>query len=353
MSQAPDWSVPLSGPVTPNAMADRMDKSFDALLSSHSGASRPAYAVAGTEWVSTATAGLLKYYVYDGTDDRLIKTIDIATGVVTFAGFNDLAKLETVNTFTKTQKWAKGADVASAAALTLGDDGNYFDVTGTTAITSIATVGVGTVIKLHFDGALTLTHHSTDLVLPGGANITTAAGDEAEFVEYASGDWRCTTYQKASGKAISGGIVQSQSQFTGAVATGTNSIPNDDTIPQITEGDQYLTVTITPTSATSILEIEAQIVGSLNSGAQAAAALFKVGTSDALAAVYIPPGGSGVPVNGTLAWRIVAGSTSAQTFTVRAGPSSAGATFTFNGSAAARRFGGVMNSFIVVKEVSP
>ena len=95
----------------------------------------------------------------------------------------------------------KGDDVASANALTLGS-GNYFDITGTTAITSIGTRGVGTTVKLHFDGALTLTHHATDLILPGAANITTAAGDEAEFVEYASGDWRCTNYQRASGLPI-------------------------------------------------------------------------------------------------------------------------------------------------------
>lgn len=103
-----------------------------------------------------------------------------------------------INTYTKIVKWAKGADVASASTLTLGDDGNYFDITGTTTITAIATKGAGTVVKLHFDASLTLTHHATDLVLPGGANITTAAGDEAEFVEYATGDWRCTNYQKAS-----------------------------------------------------------------------------------------------------------------------------------------------------------
>ncbi len=96
------------------------------------------------------------------------------------------------------QRWGKGVDVASASSLTLGNDGNYFDITGTTTITSIATKGVGTIVKLHFDAALTLTHNATDLVLPGGANITTAAGDEAEFIEYASGDWRCTNYQKAA-----------------------------------------------------------------------------------------------------------------------------------------------------------
>lgn len=104
-----------------------------------------------------------------------------------------------INTFTKTQKWAKGPNVASAAALALGADGNYFDITGTTMITSIATVGVGTWIKLHFNGALTLTHNATSLVLPnGGNNIVTAAGDEAEFVEYSTGNWRRTSYQRAN-----------------------------------------------------------------------------------------------------------------------------------------------------------
>ena len=103
----------------------------------------------------------------------------------------------------------KGADIASATALTLGKDGNFFDVTGTTTITSIGTQGIGSNIILHFDGALTFTHHATDLILPGGANITTAAGDIAVMYEYASGDWRCVNYTKASGSpVVAGGIGQ-------------------------------------------------------------------------------------------------------------------------------------------------
>jgi hypothetical protein len=102
-------------------------------------------------------------------------------------------------------RWSKGDDVSSATAVTLGTDGNYFDITGTTTITSINTLAVGTVVKLHFDGALTFTHHATNLILPGGANITTAAGDEAELVEYASADWRCTSYTKADGTPVVGG----------------------------------------------------------------------------------------------------------------------------------------------------
>ena len=96
-----------------------------------------------------------------------------------------------------TVEWFKGSDVASATALALGS-GNIFDITGTTTITSIDTVGIGMLAVLRFTGALILTHHATDLILPGAANITTVAGDEAIFVEYATGDWRCVNYQVAS-----------------------------------------------------------------------------------------------------------------------------------------------------------
>lgn len=102
-------------------------------------------------------------------------------------------------------QWSKGADVASASALPIGTDGNYYDVTGNDTITSINTTGkVGTPIKLHFDAILILTHHATDLILPTGANITTQAGDEVEFLEYAAGDFRCTSYLRADGTALVG-----------------------------------------------------------------------------------------------------------------------------------------------------
>ena len=109
----------------------------------------------------------------------------------------------------KQVQWSKGADVASAtggAALALLADGNYFDITGTTTITSFNTTGgAGTFVVLHFDGALTLTHHATNLILPGAANILTAAGDEAIFVEYDTGKYRCILYTPAAN--IPGGFL--------------------------------------------------------------------------------------------------------------------------------------------------
>lgn len=85
MSQATTWSVPLSGPATPDAFAARIDDSLDAILSSHSGSTRPTYAVAGTVWASNAIAGFLLYYLYDGTNDVLIGTVNTATGAFTRA----------------------------------------------------------------------------------------------------------------------------------------------------------------------------------------------------------------------------------------------------------------------------
>lgn len=140
---------------------------------------------------------------------------------------------------------AKGADVASASALTLLTDGNYFDITGTTAITSIGTLGVGTVVKLHFDAALTLTHHATDLILPGAANITTAAGDEAEFVEYATGDWRCTNYSDASSRPFPYGTITNDSAAAGEIGEYVESVVGVTSAPTTAQYGDLTSISLT------------------------------------------------------------------------------------------------------------
>ena len=119
----------------------------------------------------------------DGSAGHLLKTNGSA--VLSFTADTDTGILNVVEDATPQLggdlscnssqiQWSKGADVASATALVLLTDGNYFDVTGTVTNTSFNTTAVGTQIKLHFDAACILTHHATDLILPSGANITTA-----------------------------------------------------------------------------------------------------------------------------------------------------------------------------------
>lgn len=100
----------------------------------------------------------------------------------------------------------KGSDVASAATVNLdAATGDFVHITGTTTITAI-TLASGRECDVVFDGALTLTHNATTLILPSAANITTAAGDRATFRGDGSGNARCIHYTKASGLAVLGSL---------------------------------------------------------------------------------------------------------------------------------------------------
>ena len=98
----------------------------------------------------------------------------------------------------KTQS-EQGAAVASATALPVNVAGAAHSVTGTTTVTSLAdpTNDTSNVKILTFAAALTLTN-SANLILPGGANITTAAGDSGIFVYEGSSVWRCVSYVVAA-----------------------------------------------------------------------------------------------------------------------------------------------------------
>lgn len=97
-------------------------------------------------------------------------------------------------------------NVASAATTNIGAAASpNVNITGTTTITAFDTVASGIKRWVTFTGILTLTHNGTSLILPGAANITTAAGDTALFESEGGGNWRGLAYQKASGTAVVGG----------------------------------------------------------------------------------------------------------------------------------------------------
>tara|TARA_B100000959_G_scaffold54095_1_gene56373 strand:- start:1191 stop:2063 length:873 start_codon:yes stop_codon:yes gene_type:complete len=95
----------------------------------------------------------------------------------------------------------KGGDIASASPTIIDTDGDYFNVTGTTSFTAF-TVAANRLFTLQFAGALTMTHHATNLDLPGEANITTAAGDVAQFFSTGTNTVQCVNYTKADGTAV-------------------------------------------------------------------------------------------------------------------------------------------------------
>ena len=178
-----------------------------------------------------------------------------------------------------------------------------------------------------------------DSNLASKAPVSKSAGDEGKVVQLDSTGAIPTVY--GGGK-----IIQRAFASTSAVATGTTVMVADDTIPQITEGNEAITLAITPTSASSRLIIVANIFQSAAVSADnCVTALFQDSTADALAAVVETLHGTT-----TLVHEMVSGTTSATTFKVRAGQTATG-TWTLNGWSGARKLGGVASTTLTILEI--
>jgi len=184
----------------------------------------------------------------------------------------------------------------------------------------------------------------------GGANKALAEGqtcylEDANVVQYYDGAAWASVGEVSK-------VVQIVNVQTGAMATGTTIIPADATIPQITEGDQYMSLAITPQNASNILTIEVvMIYATLNAG-YSTSALFVGATANALAAAIIGSAAGNQPETTGFRHRMVAGVTTALTFTVRNGMGGA-TTTTFNGAQGINLAGGVLASSITITESTP
>ena len=154
-------------------------------------------------------------------------------------------------------------------------------------------------------------------------------------------------WQFRDGTTVGTAIQTAYSQIVTSTTT-TTTIPLDDTIPQSTEGAEFLTVTITPKKIGNVLRVQAIIFFGLSGNSIGAAALFKNSDASAVAAVA-QVNNTAVSVM-TLNYYETITSLTAITFKVRCGPTGA-VTFRINGGTAARVFGGVTNSSITVQEI--
>lgn len=100
----------------------------------------------------------------------------------------------------------KGTAVTSATTTNIwGIVGDYVHVTGTTTITSLGTAPyAGAQRTVIFDGILTLTHNGTTLLLPGAANIQTAANDRVIVRADTTANMIVVKYERASGLPVVG-----------------------------------------------------------------------------------------------------------------------------------------------------
>lgn len=146
--------------------------------------------------------------------------------------------------------------IASATTTDLStvNDGDI-TVSGTTTITGFGTLTAGIKKILTFSGALTLTHNATSLILPGSANITTAAGDVAIMRSLGAGNWKCMIYQRAANVYAASGANADITSMTALTAptVATNPLRATDLQSQLvtafTTGGTGTAFTLTPAPA--------------------------------------------------------------------------------------------------------
>lgn len=150
---------------------------------------------------------------------------------------------------------------------------------------------------------------------------------------------------------LSGSVVQVVNFQTGTASSGAITIPQDNTIPQITEGFQFLSQAFTPTSASNTLLIDVVLSVTCNAANTACVALFAAGTANALACVAQAIGSTNQLNSVVLRHKMTAGTTSAITFSVRAGTSDSSTLFS-NGLVSGQLYGGAYASSITITEIA-
>ncbi|MBZ9693920.1 hypothetical protein [Mesorhizobium sp. CO1-1-9] len=151
---------------------------------------------------------------------------------------------------------AAGANMASAATVNLANaTGAALTITGTVTITSFGVVAAGAERVLTFAAILTLTYNATSMILPGAANIVTAAGDVATMRSLGGGNWQCISYQRATTAPFNNVLTQpalTLEQSAAPVPTAEGRIQWDTDDNVIVVGDGAATQIFAPLPASAV-----------------------------------------------------------------------------------------------------
>ena len=281
------------------------------------------------------------------------------------------AAITGIATFTDDIIIGDGKTIGSASdvdAITIGSDG---DVTLTQDLElqhdgAILSFGANDEIALTHvhDTGLLLTdsggtptlqlHDSNESIASDGSKVIITSGGTAFSLPTADGS--ANQVLATNGSAVlsfadnSGGqLIQTVNTTRVDVVSGTTTMPFDDTIPQKTEGVEFLTVAITPTKNDNKLLISVHLQCQMTNNGQWSMALFQDDTADALAASSERDGASDLEIH-SLKHFMTTGTTSETTFKIRSASSGSG-TITMNSVAGSRKYGGVLSSSITVQEI--
>lgn len=169
--------------------------------------------------------------------------------------------------------------LASATTTDLGTALSHsIAISGTTTITSFgATANAARpVYLLYFQGAMILTNSSPALILPGNANITTAASDSALVVYTGSGNWQMLAYFRRSGAPFSFTSVPSAIGLSILNNTGTPNSQIDIAADQVIMTQLSSATAILATAVALTVNTSTTGANGLDTGSRAATTVYNL-----------------------------------------------------------------------------
>lgn len=360
------------------------------------------YNGSGGKAAASFAAGTITDAIYDGVDVVLLDPLPVSATPSLIAMSNGTFAAPTFNAGTMTIpiKTLAGADPSAGDPVnfTFANDTGGYSVLSLTAARSLvvpagASLGVGAAtgarlyLTAHNDAGnlrlgiynpllgLTLLgilddHLYTSTLLAAGSTTAqvlytdtaiAAAAPTRVIGHYEGTQAVAGTYTAVSkmrlmlpGMKRTGDIVQFALSTTSASASGTTAIPNDDTIPQNTEGTQFFSQAITPQSALNLLRWKNNAsYASATASAAFMVALFQDANANAIAAAVGTggPGGGNQYNQAYLEYTMLAGTAVSTTGKIRVGNAS-GTTVMLNGNGSTRVMGGVLASYLLVEEIT-
>lgn len=275
-----------------------------------------------------------------GTGDVVGPASSVDGNIVLFSGVSGKIVKESSTAISTDGTFAGNSDVlipTQKAVKTYADTkiaSSYLDTDGTLTANSDTKVPSQKAVKTYADTKMPSSYLDTDGTLSSDSDTKVPSQKAIKtYVDATGGSYQIVSNETSSDIGISA------------------KMNLDDTIPQNIEGGEVITQAIMPTSATNILIIIANILVSTQSAADdVIVALFQDSAANAIAVT-----GAHVNIDAptaiTLIHRMVAGTTSATTFKIRAG----GVTqiIHVNGYTTGRLFGGVSSTSLVIMEVKP
>jgi len=257
----------------------------------------------------------------------------------------------TIQTLTSSTATITGGTFSGLLNSSTGTFSGAINSTAGTIGTLNSTTGTITNLSTTLAGDFTISQGTGTL---GTTGVTAGTYGTSTAIPVISVDakGRVTTVS-TSAIGSAGKVLQVVKSTTSSVVTCGTNIPWDDTIPQNTEGNEVLTVTITPLSATSSLYIKFFCTGthSGSGGNGTMAALFVDSTANAISVFGVQNNGANWQTTISHAASVASSSTTARTYKVRVG-SSGGVTFHVNGNNAGTRvFGGAATAILELWEV--